>query len=227
MRTKITEEELAKVVISTLQGWQWEIYQEVIGHGGRCDIVAVNKNIIWAIECKTSFGFPVLEQAFNWINKAHYVSIAVPRPKANLYNSSLGKRICLDYGIGVLCVNSGNRDEAHEIVKPKLHRKIIIPFKLHEEQKTIKNAGTTGGGYWTPFKRTVNNLISLVERKPGIEFKALMKELEHHYSSLASAKSCLKNFIGTKVIPELRTEIVDGKLCVFLAKKKLNRNKNS
>lgn len=219
IKKKFSEVDLAQAVINTLREWKWEIYQEVVGHGGRCDIVAKQKNIIWAIECKNSFGFQVLDQAYNWIRNgsAHYVSIAVPWK--SITNNKIGKKICLDYGIGVLYVSSSNSDNVQEIIQPKLRRKIAIPFRLCDDQKIIKSAGSTGGGYWTPFRQTVNRLISLVERKPGIEFNKLIKELDHHYSSLSSAKSCLRNFIGTNVIPELIIKEVNGKLCVFLNKK--------
>lgn len=225
MKPKIAEVDIAQAVVKTLNEWQWEVYQEVIGPGGRCDIVARNKNIIWAVECKTSFGFPVLSQAYNWIKWgcAHYVSVAVPWKTI----SEFGKQICLNYGIGILYIANSNMEEAREIVSPRLYRKLAYPFELHEQQKNFKQAGSPGGGHWTTFKSTVNNLINTVNRNPGIEFNKLIKELDHHYSSLSTAKSCLKGFIGTKVIPELRMATVNKKLCVFPVNKKLNRIKNS
>lgn len=212
---KIVESDLAKVIIRYLESHQWEIYQEVEGCGGRADIVAKRDNIQWAIECKTSFGFPVIEQAFNWRGRSHYTSVAVPNRV-----SSFGQMICKQNGIGILTVdiyrmNVDRYDSVIEKVKPTLFRK-AKGFKLYEEQKTWSEAGSQAGGHFTPFKRTVQTLINTVHRQPnGCEFSKLIKELDHHYSSSTTAKSCLKKFIGTDVIPQLEFRTVDGKLLVF------------
>jgi hypothetical protein len=218
MRQKATESDLAKTVITMLREQGWEIYQEVEGPGGRADIVAVRGKIQWAIECKMSFGLAVIEQAHNWTRHCHYSSIAVPRGP-----SWFGRDICKSFGIGILSAHVWPEHYDHvdvnELVRPKLNRK-VCSLKLHEEQKTFCAAGGNRGGHWTPFKRTIRNLISRVHNEPGIEFEKLIKVLDHHYGSNASAKSCLRNFIGSDVIPELKIEMVGRKLCVFPADKK-------
>jgi len=201
------ETDLARKTVEILQEWGWEVYQEVIGRNGRCDVVGKRGQLLWAVECKLTFGLSVIEQAINWKGQAHYVSISTPSTR---YSSRIGNQILRHYGIGHL---ECKMDHYSETVKPHLNRK-IKPIALHEEQKHGAQAGTNGGGYHTPFRNTVNLLIRRVHQKPGIEFKTLITEIDHHYSSLASAKSCLRGFIGT-VIPELRFETVDGKLCVF------------
>lgn len=208
--TTHSETDLAKLVVAYLQEWKWEVYQEVIGDWGRCDIVAKQGQILWAIECKITLGISVLEQAWRWRRNTHYISVATPRSPSRFV-----EKICRDYGIGMLTarLQSGRVDES---VRPKLMRK-IQPIKLIEEQKTWGMAGTNGGDYYSPFKHTVRNLITDVRKKPGIEFNELIKNLDYHYQALSTAKSCLRGFIGTSVIPELRFETVDGKLCVFLS----------
>ena len=212
-KQKFTESDLIKNLIPCLQDWGWEIYQEVEGPGGRADIVAARGNLQWAIEAKLSFGLPVIAQAVNWRPRCHYSSIAVP---SNCRSGGLAREICLERGIGILSVQVWEEGAVQERVKPMLNRR-PLPLKLYEEQKTFCEAGSNRGGHWTPFKRTCRNLIQAVHANPGIEFKALVKVLDHHYSSLSTARSCLLKFITTGVIPELRTEAVDGKLCVFLS----------
>jgi hypothetical protein len=206
-----TEAELATVIVDYLKEWHWEVYQEVEGAGGRCDIMAKRGKILWAVECKLSFGLPVLEQAINWCSQAHYVSVAVPSDP-----SWVGRDILKRFGIGCLCVSPHVDATVQERVAPLLHRKIHPP-RLYEEQKSHCAAGGNQGGHWSPFKMTVKNLVTAVRAKPGIEFKDLIVQLDHHYSSNASAKSSLLGFICGKVIPELKTETVNGKLCVFPA----------
>lgn len=215
MKHKFTESDLAKVVVDALLEWGWEVYQEVQGHAGRCDIVARRGNILWGIECKMTFGLAVIEQAVNWRGHCNYVSVATP------YRGSMfAQRLCKDYGIGILVVNLFSDDgtvsgEVREWEKGRLSRHTSPP-DLHELQKTLCAAGSATGGHWTPFRQTVKSLVNAVKGTPGVEFGELIKILDHHYSSFNTAKSCLRGFIGTDVIPELRTEIVGGKLCVFL-----------
>jgi len=214
MKFKMSEVDLAKMVVSHLVDWGWEVYQEVDGNGtgGRCDIVGKRGKVLWAIECKMSFGFPVIEQAAKWRFRAHYVSIAIPSPRSR---ENFGWKVCRDYGIGMLTCR--HRDITEEI-RPRLHRK-IRPLEVFEEQKTFCDAGSPCGGHWTRFKCTVRNLVAEVNRCPGIEFNQLIKGLDHHYHTFGTAKSCLRGFIGT-VIPELRAEMVGRKLCVFPAEVK-------
>ena len=218
-KEKISEAELIKKAIPSLLEWGWEIYQEVEGCGGRVDIVCKRGNIQWAIEAKMSCGLAVIEQANNWRRWCHYTSILVPSGKS----SSFTDHILRWKGIGSLAVNPNPYldGEVQERVKPLLFRK-AKGLRLHEEQKTFCEAGGNQGGHWTPFKRTCRELVRKVRQTPGIEFHELVKTLDHHYSSLSSAKSCLRGFIGT-VIPELRIELVGGKLCVFLAEKEIEK----
>jgi hypothetical protein len=208
MRPRPQETELAKIVVDKLHDWHWEVYQEVIYSQGRADIIAVNGNIRWGIECKTSLGLAVLEQAVNLKNYCHYVSVACPP------GTRFAEMICRHFNIGILEV-CHIQEDCKERFKPHLNRR-TLNLSLHEEQKTYCEAGSNQGGHWTRFKGTKDHLIRYVAQHPGAQFSDVIKQIDHHYSSLSTAKSCLRGFIGTSVIPELRTEIVDRKLCVFL-----------
>lgn len=206
---KQTETGLAQLVVERVKDMGFEVYQEVEGPGGRCDIVAVRGKIHWAIECKLSFGMAVMEQAYNWLSqgRAHYVSVATP----SLHTGWLQQRICKDYGIGVIGVKYG---EVREIERPRFNRR-ALGFKLFDQQKTFCQAGSNRGGHFTRFKWTVQNLVDKVHKQPGIEFVELIKSIDHHYGTFSTAKSCLREFIGTSVIPEIECRMVGKKLCVF------------
>jgi hypothetical protein len=219
MKYNISEAQLAEAVVTYLEGWQWEVYQEVSHNGGaRCDIIATRGKIQWAIECKLSLGFPVLEQAYNWKPWCHYVSVAVPYSRGNF-----SERICDQLNIGILHVNpiyilnpSRCFPTVSERKAPKLFRQ-ALGLKLVEEQKHWAKAGSQSGcGYYTPFKKTVMNMINIVSMEAGIEYVDLIKKSEHHYGNDTTARNCLRKFIGTSVIPELRLELIDKKMCVFL-----------
>lgn len=212
----MTEQEQASHVIHLVRDWGWDVYQEVAqsGHGGapRCDIVAVQQKLRWAIECKISLGLSVISQAHFWQTYCHYASVAV-KPFTHTRASRLGEQVCKHYGIGILICH--NETNVSEYLRPRLNRK-AIELKLYEEQRTEGKAGSRDNGYFTEFGSTKKSLIRMVEKNPGIEFSRLILEIDHHYRTLSTAKSCLRKYIGSSVIPELRTEIIDRKLCVFL-----------
>jgi hypothetical protein len=209
MRPKLSEKELAVSVIEAMRQWHWEIYQEVIYGGGRCDIVGKCGNLLWAVECKTTFSLAVIEQAYNARFHAHYSSVAVPT------QNNFAEHICRQLGIGAIHCK-GYADPV-ERVKPKLNRRPML-FKLVDDQKTSGEAGSQNSDYYTPFRKTVKNLIGYVSRHEGCHFDEALKEIDYHYHTFGSAKSCLRGFIGT-VIPELRAEIINKKLCLFLNNK--------
>lgn len=214
MKPKYSEKDLAAIVVSDLTEQGWEIYQEVETGWGRADIVAKNGNILWVIECKMSFSLAVIEQAWNHIrsHKSHFVSVAVQVSK---HVGKFAEEICKRFGIGILSVNL-NRESMTEKARPNFYRK-ANGLELHEEQKTWCLAGSqSGGGHYTPFKATVRDLVDLVRKHPeGLLFADAVKSIDHHYSSLATAKACLSKFIGV-VIPNLRLETIDKKIYVFL-----------
>jgi hypothetical protein len=207
---KMKECEMASKVVTHLAESGFDVYQEVMGQYGVCDIVGVFDKITVAVECKTSFSLAVLGQAYRWRYSAHYVYVAVPARSAP---DEFGQKICRDYGIGRLTCGQ----EIRESIRPHLFRAKMkkTGFKLYEQQKTFCAAGSANGGHWTPFKQTVSNVISLVRQKPGIPFTDLIKEIDYHYRTPGTAKSCLRKFIDTDVIPGVETRMVDRKLCVF------------
>lgn len=208
-RREISETDIAKVIVDQLSAFHWEVYQEVPHGFGRADIVATRGPVRWGIEVKKSINLTVIEQALNLSYHCHFVSVAAPCSRS----ASIARHLCKKLGIGIMRVSTTDfREDLH----PEFHRK-VLPLTLREEFKTFCPAGTPGGGQWTPFKDTKRQLIATVTREPGMEFGDLIKSLKHHYHSLSTAKTCLRGYIGTSVIPELRTETVGGKLCVFLS----------
>ena len=218
---KIKETQIAEKVVKYLQQMGYDVYQEVKLYSRVCDIVAKLGNITWAIECKTSFGLSVMEQAYKWKQNANYVSIAVPKVK-----NKFGYKICQDYGIGVFTLPySGvftlpylEWENIVERIKPKLNRNIGTSFMLFERQKTHCKAGTATGGYWTPFQETKKNLIKLVESNPGVTFAEAIKKIDHHYATVGGAKSALRQWIGSSAIPELKCENIKGNVLQIFPK---------
>jgi hypothetical protein len=195
-RSRVLETDVAKQVIAYLSDLRWEVFQEVTGQQGRADIVARQGSIIWIIETKTTFGLPVIEQARRWIPHAHRVSVGTPR-----YPGQFAQEVCRNFGIGIICSGRDARDVS-EPLNPRLNRKPWKMPKLCEEHKTYAEAGTNGGGYFTPFRRTIRIIEDLMREHPqGIKMKDLVDQVDHHYASNSSARQHLSKWLIGGHIP--------------------------
>jgi hypothetical protein len=185
---KMKETELAQSVITWLQGQHWDVYQEVMfDHGsGVADIVAVRNNILWIIECKTSYCLDVLEQAARW--GTHYRSVAVPssRSQRNLHVAEFY------YKVGVIYVR-GNDVQEMRTAPMYLHGtqglRAAKRYKtaLLELHKTYAPAGSKGGRHLTPYKLTMMEVRKVIENNPGCSIGFLYDQLgKMHYASKQS-----------------------------------------
>ncbi len=203
MSTKITEKDLASKVVEWLQDQHWDVYQEVqfSSWGGRiADIIAVRGKIVWIIECKVSMSLKVLEQASLWQVPMRSIAIL---SSIDSMDRHFAYRVAKDYlGLGIISVKyliqTGTFDRwvIDEEVGPKILRehypfsqKYILP-KLREEHKTFLQAGSKGGGFYTPYKSTMINIRSFINDHPGCTTKEIMDAVgKGHYCSEVSARS--------------------------------------
>jgi hypothetical protein len=191
----IKETDLAKAVIAWLCEQRWDVYQEVNLQWGSetADIMAVQGPLLWVIECKTSAGLAVIEQAYRWTReKVNFVSIAVPRI------SRMGLTICKRFDIGVITTADG----VHENLRASLMRRSSAGMraKLRPEHKTYAEAGNNKGLRWTPFQATCSEVLRAVRANPGITFKEMIKQIDDHYASPASATNCLRRWIKAGIV---------------------------
>ncbi len=210
------EIELAKRVIAYLEDHKWDVYQEVQSRqfGKVADIVAVQNNVVWIIECKTNFGLKVLEQANNWYGYANYISIATPPNKTNKFIEDF----MIYKGIGHISITEY---DYYEKIKPYLNRKAYtkkVLSILNEKHKTFAEAGNNERKHFTPFQNTVLEIQRVVKNKQGILFNDLIKEINHHYKTSSTAKSCLKQWIETGVIKNIFIRKEDNLLRVYYDK---------
>ena len=182
MNFGLAESDHAKRIVEYLMKMGWDVYQEVrAGHlCPRADIVAIQQlgkaKLSWIIETKTSFSISVIEQALYWRDNhsSNYVSIS-PAKIGNKVHRMI--RLLNNYGIGVFMSNP---------VLPKyyrINRHFSIERYLHEEQKNYLTAGSPGGGYYTQFRETKNNIENYVKNNPGCTLKEAIDNTKHHYTS--------------------------------------------
>jgi hypothetical protein len=206
------EQDLAKTIVEWLHDMKWEVYQEVIHRktSKRADIFAVRGNIRWAIECKTSLSDILLEQANYWIPYSNYTSIVTP----GLTRASLVKNFWLEQkGIGWLTCDT-NSKFVSICLNPKFRRN-KIDIKLYEEQKTFAQAGNANSLFWSPWKRTCQEIYTFVNSHPGCTLKELFANIKHHYRSDSTARSCLTTWLRQGIIPGVRQEKIDRIVRLF------------
>jgi hypothetical protein len=199
----VSEADLAKKVIAWLEEQHWDVYQEVVfkHQSARADIVAVRAGLVWVIETKTSLTLAVLEQASNWC--AHLRSIAVPGCFSDGGGRGTAYGIARNYlKIGIIEVG-GKRGYVCEVVDPPIMREYHncakrMRSQLKEEHKHYLAAGSNGGGYYTPYRETMEHVRRFIAAHPGCTLKQIMDDLKglHHYASTASARSGVRTALS-------------------------------
>ena len=231
----MSEQELAQAVVAWLGEKGWDVYQEVeVGRGGpRCDVVAVKGRTLWAIECKASLGLAVLGQAHAWLGHAHRVSVATRAVK-----SEFGARVAREFGIGWLAVSGGGssggsggggggRSGRRRSRGPLAVRARVAPARrarisrrledaLCAEQKSFAPAGNARARFWSPWKGTAAAVRAWVAAHPGGPFAAMVREVEHHYRTQATARSCLRRHIEDGLVEGVSLCRRGGRLVLVL-----------
>lgn len=220
VRVRQSEAELGEAVIAWLQDLRLDVYQEVeLRHtNGRCDVVAVaDARWVWTIELKTRFGLEVLAQAERWIRMgyAHRSSIAIPSPTAS-DAFALGLRVASTLGVGVLIVSGASVREMTPARRFRAPRAGALLATLEDEHKTAAKAGTSGGGYWTPFRRTCRDVAAFVRENPGATLKQTIDGIDHHYATDASARAHMVGWIERGMVEEVEIRRDDaGKITLW------------
>ena len=209
---KISETDLAQQVVAWLDTNKWEVFQEVrLFHSGDpiADIVARRGKCIWIIECKTSFNADVIAQSYNWIHHAHMRSIAYPKEKRDRTGTFL-KQVAEHYGIGSIIVNSFKNFDTEGYTSTVTYRPgefekhphfaDKVSAALKPEHQSWSKAGSRGGGYYTPFKDTCQQVVAYVREHPGCTIKEMMSGVKHHYKSYRGACVQVGKFIEEGVI---------------------------
>lgn len=195
----------------------WDVYQEVAIGSSVADIVAVQGNIVWIIECKLSLSLELIGQAIEWIriHKAHFISISIPKRRYETKGRYAAYDILKNYGIGMIEVPK-LAEIRRQSVEPRFYRKAAakeVKDSLCDQQKYFALAGSQSG-YWTPFKKTCQVISRIVNRNPGITLKDLIDKSVHHYSTDKTARACISKYVRDGIIKGIRCE-KDGKFLKF------------
>lgn len=223
----IKETDLAKAVVQWLSDYHWTVYQEVqVESFGRvADIVAIQGPLLWVIECKTSLGLAVMEQASHWTPYAHLVSVAVPSRKEYSRHGSFVDRVLKLLGIGTLSYHSGSdygvryQRVQEGSVSPRLNRTAAagrIRSALTEQQKTWAEAGNSEGRRWTPFQETSTRVTTYIKSHPGCTMSDVVRCVKTHYHSPSTARACLAKWIYAGVLSGVEIRTVGKKNFLFL-----------
>ena len=221
-KKNLTEEILAQYVVDWLEARNWDVYHEVQLYA-RMDVVdlaAVKDGIYWMIEVKKAFGFKVLQQAMNWKQFSHKISVAVPSKEflgveyATLKHLGIGLFIIGPDKLGIyedgLLVQEDFQAEYRE-------GPIRLP-ELLPEHKELARAGSPGGGHVTPFRMTRMRLVEHVNENPGKDIKEVLGDITHHYGSVRSARQSIMDLISRGIIHELVMVREDGKVLLYPVK---------
>lgn len=218
-----TEADLCRCLVANLDE-SWEVYQEVqVAAGGRvADLVMEKGGLLWVVEVKCQLSWQLLDQALDWFPSAHLVSIATPPRRGGMRSGRRAIEYVLrQMGLGWLVVqpdatNSRSwRQQVQQRVRGRYHR----PYRpnarrladaLTPERQTWCEAGTPGGGQYTPFKATCAGLAGYVADHPGVSLRDAFRQIRHHYASLNSACGAMRTWLLEDKVAGVRLEY-DGR----------------
>lgn len=213
------ETDVARPVVQYLEDRGLNVYQEVLlkGTSSVADIVAVENDSAWIVEVKVTLSWDLLSQAAHRKRWAQCVSIAVPYRKWNYKTKTYLKGMLHREGFGLLFVKDNGT--VVEVVPPPLlndvwHSKKLIA-SLNDAQKSFSEAGTAGGGHWSPFKQTCIHIAEQVRSNPGITLKDLVPSIDHHYKTEASAKGSIMKWAKKGVIDGITIRKSNGEWCLY------------
>lgn len=195
------ESDLAKKFVDFLKG-EYDLYFEFMD----IDIYGKGINHTIGVEVKTSLNFKVIQQAYQNIQCCNYSYIAVPKPK----EIHFGFKICEMLGVGVLLYNE-EYNHVSQRIAPKLNRhvrNIKIPSAIHKE--AIPGTKSGEHGIKSPFMLSVMNIEDYVKHHEGCTIKEAISNTSWHWYNMASAKSCIANYIKNGIIKTI--DLKDGGL---------------
>jgi hypothetical protein len=198
-----SEAAVAAAVVAYLRETGWDIYQEV-DMGKRADIVARRGPVLMVVETKLTMSLKFLDQVLDWVGYANMI-VAVS------YGGRIGRAahsVLKSHGIGYWWVRDyGEQFRVEEEVQPqfirKRHDRLLNALRPEQMTGEWAAAGTTGGGYFSPFTSTCRTLSDIVAKNPGIELRAALDTFRHHYSSTKSAMGSLPVWIRKGKVPNV------------------------
>lgn len=199
-----SEIQLGASVVQWLESQGWDVYQEVMINGMRADVVALyedrttRRKDAWIIECKKTFSFEVVAQAWRWRQDARWSSVAIPDlPKLRLSPARrLAEEVLYWKGIGMIPVGpAGVIKEDIRSAAPN-HRadSYDVLQTCMPEHKTAAPAGTNRGGYHTTCKATLAKIEAFVRENPGVDIKLAAAHItDHHWGGKDKSASFVAN----------------------------------
>lgn len=207
-----TETELGKTMVSHFRKLGYQVWQEVrVKHYSSTvnDIVMVSpNNDITILELKLLFNYRVMEQIYDSKRyNSHNNSIDFFAIGVCGRGTVLQKEICEYLGLGIYF---GDYDyQVKETLAPK-RVEVDIKKKQHllETLQTIpqnySQAGTNAGGYYSPYKRTIDAVKEYLKKHGKVSQYDLLyadeiKKVSHYannYSLIASLKKFETDWCG-------------------------------
>jgi hypothetical protein len=231
-RERRSEIDIARPVVAYLTDLRWDVHQEVAIAGGgssRADIVGTQGQLLYVVEVKASLSLALIEQAIHWLPYAHYVSVAIPKPtrgwrRGVTRGARLAEQILRERGIGLLHVSpdryaqyAGAAGQVTVELAPTIgRRRVILADRLRrvlsDETRTYAEAGNAENRYWTPFRRTCDEVRRAIQNCGPLTTKQLVERIRHHYASDATARSTLPKWLAAgKVAGVVAAPIEQGK----------------
>lgn len=214
--TRPAETVIAAAAADWLEGEGFEVYEEVQTlYGGRADLVGVAGAVKVIVETKTSWSIDLLYQCARWSDSGLGSQIYACAPATESMDAV--RTIARRLGVGLLKYVDPSDERRWGWSGVRLLER--APFRRGPRIATPPEclrgvrvqAGSNGGGHWTPYLRTCAQLRSWVAHNPGGVIADAVRGIQHHYSNHKSAKAVIPQRIIEGSVPGVELRFVDGK----------------
>lgn len=193
----LSEAEIAAKVVEFLKERGHEVYQEVRPGGVGtpiADIVYTCATGTYIVETKRRLSMELLIQCRRWQHDRRangvYAAFQSPARRADREKTDEAIEALRQLGIGSIVLDG----RSGKVLMSATCERVVDLYKpisgfLREEHKDWAKAGTTGDGYFTPFRGTCQAATTCIEEHGEMTLKELFQRIDHHYASKSSAYS--------------------------------------
>ena len=176
-------------------------YADVYGEVCLFDVVGLSPTSEIIIEMKLQFSFHLIEQAYDARKYAKKVYVAIPKLKSGLSSHRFVRKICSDYGIGVIYVDVA-KQKVYKVYEPlnenKHYKKTVsIRNRVDEKQKNFIG-GSRSGDTATLYSVMIADIKDYMKTRDWVSLKELVSNIDTHYANpTASLRATLQESWNT------------------------------
>lgn len=182
-----------------------KLYYEVkTVYDRKADVVCKRENgDLESIELKLHANLTIIYQAYNNKECFNYSSVLIPKNCLRSFSIDFLRQLCLSLGIGLYLIDVHGRIKLEVCPQKVDHPKYSKYVKLFERQKEYVG-GEASSKCWSEYSQTVYEIEQWLKQHKSGNLTTILKEINHHYSSVSSGKQTLLRYIRRGILRQFK-----------------------